>query len=179
MSLERGEKIIDDACFGAVPAAAEKVDANSAAKVIDRSVILLELCGILFLEVITGVIQQVDLLVWIGEIAKTDEVVLHNLERFPVRSDGDCDFGVLFKFRQVVRQGDVPFGSGQNAKNISKIAKATKEIEAFRKKECPGRHSVIPPSPAKKKQCDADHQECADGQHRDDDNPSKQRDCTG
>jgi hypothetical protein len=106
-------------------------------------------------------------------MAKTDEVVLHNLERFPVRSDGDCDFGVLLKFRQVLRQGDVPFGSGQNAKNISRIAKAINEIEALRKKKGAGGQSVIPLPLGKKKQRDANHHECAGGQHCDDDNPSK------
>src|ERR1700730_12915009 len=91
ISFEKIEKIVDHPALSTMPAPPEKVYLNSATEFVNRQAVLAHGLWVIRRKIISGIVQKVDLFIWIGQVAKTDEVRLDDFKRFILRGNDDGD----------------------------------------------------------------------------------------
>jgi hypothetical protein len=78
------EEIIDHPGLGAVPSAPEQIDSGPSTEIVDNTAILLDFLHVVRCQIVSRIVEKIDLLVWIGKIAKTDEIGFNDLDGFVV-----------------------------------------------------------------------------------------------
>src|SRR5690349_3556717 len=101
MSFDIIEKIVDHPGLSTMPEPPEKVYLNPATEFVNRYAVLAHCLRVILRKLVSGIVQKVDLFIWIGQIAKTDEVRLDDFERFIIRGYDDGDRWIFVQLWQL------------------------------------------------------------------------------
>src|ERR1700730_368929 len=142
--FDKVQKIVDHSGLGSTPASPEKVYSDPATEFINSSTVLLHLLPVAFRELVSGIVQQVNVLVWISKVAETNEIGFHDFERFLVRGNNDGYRRIFVQFQDLFRCCYPSVTPDQDAPNVTEIAEAVDQKESLCEKQGRRSQSFVP-----------------------------------
>src|SRR5260221_663063 len=142
--FDKVQKIVYHSGLGSTPASPEKVYSNPATEFINSGTVLLHLLPVAFRELVSGIVEKVNVFVWISKVAETNEIGLHDFDGLVIRGHGHRYMRIFVRLQELFRCCYPSVTPDQDAPNVSEIAEAVDQEARIGEKQGRSNQSFVP-----------------------------------